>query len=106
MYSSLLLSMCFDLAYPPACAGMLHPRLPPDTLERMVDFLATIHQGANVQHSFASAGGPWEFNLRDLLRWCHLAEHAVPAAENNTFEGERQVCNSSASCFRGCSILD
>lgn len=29
---------------------------------------------------FAGAGGPWEFNLRDLLRWCELAESAVPAA--------------------------
>lgn len=27
--------------------------------------------------SFASAGGPWEFNLRDLLRWCELAESSV-----------------------------
>ena len=27
---------------------------------------------------FAGAGGPWEFNLRDLLRWCQLAESAVP----------------------------
>lgn len=27
---------------------------------------------------FAGAGGPWEFNLRDLLRWCELAESAVP----------------------------
>jgi midasin len=23
--------------------------------------------------AFAAAGGPWEFNLRDLLRWCELA---------------------------------
>ena len=30
---------------------------------------------------FAGAGGPWEFNLRDLLRWCELAESAVPAQQ-------------------------
>ena len=45
----------------------------------MVTFLAELHQAANLQRSFASAGGPWEFNLRDLLRWCDLAQAAVPA---------------------------
>ena len=28
---------------------------------------------------FAQQGGPWEFNLRDLLRWCLLAEAAAAA---------------------------
>ena len=44
----------------------------------MVTFLAALHQAANLQRTFASAGGPWEFNLRDLLRWCDLAQAAVP----------------------------
>ena len=26
---------------------------------------------------FGSQGGPWEFNLRDLLRWCELAQSAL-----------------------------
>lgn len=29
---------------------------------------------------FAAQGGPWEFNLRDLLRWADLTEGAVTAA--------------------------
>ena len=36
---------------------------------------------------FAGAGGPWEFNLRDLLRWCELAESAVPPAKEQTAAG-------------------
>ena len=44
----------------------------------MVSFLKALHDGANIQRSFASAGGPWEFNLRDLLRWCQLAEGTLP----------------------------
>lgn len=43
----------------------------------MVELLEALHESANVQRSFASTGGPWEFNLRDLLRWCDLAEGAV-----------------------------
>ncbi len=58
----------------------------------MVAFLAHLHQGANINRSFGSAGGPWEFNLRDLLRWCQLAESAVPAGVAATAEGAAQVC--------------
>ena len=45
----------------------------------MVDSLERLHHDASVARTFAGAGGPWEFNLRDLLRWCELAETAVPA---------------------------
>lgn len=63
----------------PADVGSLHPRVPAECLAKMVSFLKALHEGANVQRRFAGAGGPWEFNLRDLLRWCDLAEGAVPA---------------------------
>ena len=66
-----------------ANAGSLHPCIPADCLANMVSFLKALHEGANTLRSFASAGGPWEFNLRDLLRWCDLAEAAVPAHESN-----------------------
>lgn len=66
-----------------ANAGSLHPRIPADCLAHMVSFLKALHEGANTQRSFASAGGPWEFNLRDLLRWCDLAEAAVPAHDSS-----------------------
>lgn len=42
----------------------------------MVSFLEKVHQEVNVLHSLGSAGSPWEFNLRDLLRWCNLIESA------------------------------
>ena len=58
-------------------AGSLHPRVHRDCLRKMVSFLNALHEGANVQRSFGAAGGPWEFNLRDLLRWCDLAEGAL-----------------------------
>ncbi len=70
---------------------MLHPRLLPTTLRRMIALLAVLHDGASVGRTFGAAGGPWEFNLRDLLRWCQLAEAAVPPAPSNTPEGEMEV---------------
>lgn len=76
-------------------AGALHPRVPPGVRQRMVRFLgelrATSSTGAlgpagsslnpkeDLVH-LSGAGGPWEFNLRDLLRWCELAGGAAARA--------------------------
>ena len=70
--------------------GSLHPGIPQACLEKMVGFLEALHQSANVQRRFAVAGGPWEFNLRDLLRWCHLAQGAA---------------DRSAPACRGCICI-
>ena len=47
--------------------------------QRMIHFLGRLHVAANVDRRLGSVGGPWEFNLRDLLRWCQLLESHVPA---------------------------
>ena len=43
----------------------------------MVTFVTALHNRINVQHAFGALGGPWEFNLRDLLRWCELVQAAL-----------------------------
>jgi len=61
-----------------AIATALHPELPQQLIQRMVGLLAAMQAAAGSSGSsgrgvpFAVAGGPWEFNLRDLLRWCEL----------------------------------
>ncbi|GIL72550.1 hypothetical protein Vretifemale_2896, partial [Volvox reticuliferus] len=77
-------------------ASTLHPRVPPRLLRRMVDLLDAMQAAASGSgdsgrdggsaaitvagvRDFAAAGGPWEFNLRDLLRWCELVEGSVHA---------------------------
>jgi midasin len=50
--------------------------MPKDLLLRVVLLLNDIHTHINLEHRFGGAGSPWEFNLRDLLRWCHLLESA------------------------------
>ena len=56
--------------------------MPRELLTRMVLLLDDLHHKTNVERAFGGAGSPWEFNLRDLLRWCHLAESArcIPSA--------------------------
>jgi len=31
-----------------------------------------LYQETVVEHGWGQKGGPWEFNLRDLFRWCDL----------------------------------
>ncbi|PWN48667.1 midasin [Violaceomyces palustris] len=50
----------------------LFPTFSVDDLGRMIDFNARLHQETMVRHSFGRVGAPWEFNLRDLLRWLNL----------------------------------
>ena len=43
----------------------------------MVDFIGALDYQVNTERSLGATGGPWEFNLRDLQRWCDLVLAAV-----------------------------
>lgn len=78
-------------------AGALHPALPQPVLRKMVNMLDQMHRHANVERTFAAAGGPWEFNLRDLLRWCQLAESAAATpSEVEAAQGGASACAEGA----------
>jgi len=47
-----------------------YPDIGEDLLRRMIAFNVAVHY--NVTNVFALAGRPWEFNLRDVFRWCEL----------------------------------
>jgi MoxR-like ATPase len=54
----------------------LHPRISEDLAGRMIEFVGAICK--EVEGSdFGTMGGPWEFNLRDVLRWADLMESVV-----------------------------
>ena len=59
-------------------AGALYPKVPAAILDAMIRVLADLHEGCNGTRTFGAVGAPWEFNLRDLLRWCHLAADCLP----------------------------
>mmetsp|Transcript_7788 Transcript_7788/g.19828 ORF Transcript_7788/g.19828 Transcript_7788/m.19828 type:complete len:81 (+) Transcript_7788:312-554(+) len=67
----------------------LYPSIPPVIVERMVAFTAALAEAAGVPGgTFARAGAPWEFNLRDLLRWCDLSLSALTSDEEEEEEEE------------------
>ena len=56
----------------------LFPAIPASAAERAVAYVASLADAAKAPGgSFARAGAPWEFNLRDVLRWCELAGDRV-----------------------------
>ena len=63
-------------------AGALHSSMAAPLLQAMVGTMHDLHQGCNVTHTFGAVGAPWEFNLRDLLRWCQLAAHLAASEPN------------------------
>ena len=63
------------------CAA-LHPFIPAPCRAAMVHFNESLSRAVVADRAFGRVGAPWDFNLRDVLRWCELAEAALelPAA--------------------------
>eukprot|EP00850_Spirogloea_muscicola_P001040 SM000004S14910 [mRNA] locus=s4:133208:176671:- [translate_table: standard] len=59
-------------------AAALHPGLPEQQLLKMIEFNQQLYQDTMVARKYGHAGAPWEFNLRDVLRWCSLLEQEGP----------------------------
>lgn len=55
-------------------ARALHPSIPGGLLEKMVRFNGRVFEDTMLAHAYGHLGSPWEFNLRDILRWCELVE--------------------------------
>jgi midasin len=46
--------------------------LPTKLLDNIVSFNSRVHRETCELQSFGHTGSPWEFNLRDVFRWCEL----------------------------------
>ncbi|GAC98481.1 hypothetical protein PHSY_006075 [Pseudozyma hubeiensis SY62] len=55
-----------------AISSHLYPNFDTEQLRRMIQFNFDLHHEVVVKHSFGRVGAPWEFNLRDLMRWLDL----------------------------------
>lgn len=49
-----------------------------DTIRRMIKFISNLETAIVTERAFGSQGSPWEFNLRDTLRWLHLLTSKDP----------------------------
>ena len=41
----------------------------------MIEFNSLIHEDTMIKMAYGRAGAPWEFNLRDVFRWCKVVVH-------------------------------
>nr|XP_033792626.1 midasin isoform X2 [Geotrypetes seraphini] len=53
-------------------ANTMFPAIGKSTISKMVAFNNKVDHKVMVERSWGQKGGPWEFNLRDLFRWCQL----------------------------------
>ncbi|XP_072355863.1 midasin [Scyliorhinus torazame] len=53
-------------------ANAMFPAIGKKITSKMVCFNYKINQEVMVERKWGQKGGPWEFNLRDLFRWCQL----------------------------------
>ncbi|KUI59330.1 Midasin [Cytospora mali] len=59
-------------------AGKRYPDVPPETIQKMIRFVSALDYETSMRKSFGSHGSPWEFNLRDSLRWLELLASRDP----------------------------
>lgn len=53
-------------------AGKRYTDIPSNTVQNMIRFVSNLDYETSILKSFGSHGSPWEFNLRDSLRWLEL----------------------------------
>jgi len=53
-------------------ATRLYPTVPDTEIVKLIKFITKLDHVVNHKRSFGHAGGPWEFNLRDTMRWLGL----------------------------------
>ncbi|MCJ1379430.1 hypothetical protein MMC17_002531 [Xylographa soralifera] len=54
--------------------NQLYPNISSTTIKTMVQYVTEISHMTQKSQTVTIAGGPWEFNLRDVLRWLHLLD--------------------------------
>lgn len=58
------------------------PQVSPDVIKNLIQFITRIEHALVTEKSFGSQGGPWEFNLRDVLRWLQLLSSEEDILQN------------------------
>ncbi|XWW96961.1 hypothetical protein V2A60_004941 [Cordyceps javanica] len=62
------------------------PNLPIDMVSKLIQFVTDMDKQLVLDRSFGAQGGPWEFNLRDVLRWLHLLNSSDPILQHGQAE--------------------
>ncbi|XP_011610045.2 midasin isoform X2 [Takifugu rubripes] len=62
---------CTDIEF---IGDSMFPSIDKEIISKMVAFNNTLVQEVSVERRWGQKGGPWEFNLRDMFRWCELMQ--------------------------------
>ncbi|KAI0400957.1 hypothetical protein F4802DRAFT_619434 [Xylaria palmicola] len=62
------------------------PSVSSETVSHMIKFISNLETRILVDRAFGSLGSPWEFNLRDTLRWLHLLTSPDPLLSTGTVD--------------------
>lgn len=62
----------------------IYPSIPVGTLQKLLQFNSEI-QNQLANHHLGLLGQSWEFNLRDVLRWCQLMDNGEVCMQNPDF---------------------
>ncbi|RFU29962.1 hypothetical protein B7463_g6350, partial [Scytalidium lignicola] len=54
------------------------PTISDEIVEALIKFVTHLEREITIEKRFGSEGGPWEFNLRDVLRWLQLLSCPTP----------------------------
>ncbi|VVT57060.1 uncharacterized protein SAPINGB_P005514 [Magnusiomyces paraingens] len=60
----------------------LYPNIPTDVINKMINFILELDTEVSVKRSFGHIGSPYEFNLRDTMRWLKLLTTQDPLSSN------------------------
>ncbi|KAM0285289.1 hypothetical protein ACHAQH_001478 [Verticillium albo-atrum] len=67
-------------------AGHNFPDIPADVIRGVIRFITKLDHQIVIEKSFGLQGGPWEFNLRDILRWLSLLASRDPLLSTGTVD--------------------
>ncbi|OTA01223.1 hypothetical protein A9Z42_0015340 [Trichoderma parareesei] len=62
------------------------PQLSDEVVGLLIKFVSQIEHHLLVEKSFGAQGSPWEFNLRDVLRWLNLLSSSDPLLKTRHVE--------------------
>ncbi|KAF5026068.1 hypothetical protein F66182_1860 [Fusarium sp. NRRL 66182] len=59
-----------------------YPRISASVISQLIHFVSQLEHKLAAEKSFGTQGSPWEFNLRDVLRWLKLLDSSDPLLHN------------------------
>lgn len=67
-------------------ASRLFPSVDQNIRNKLIEFISLLEYEVSVRKSWGSSGQPWEFNLRDVLRWLTLMKKTSDSYQKSAYD--------------------